>query len=105
MNLVLSHLTEKKFDLISLRLLPSPVSSHLMKKNPVLSHPIKKKSHLILVLTQDRTGPGQKILILAVSLSRAGKSSRASSITKSHAHVASMNDNSCGYSSFDMHLV
>src|SRR5216117_960722 len=44
MNLVLSHLTEKKFDLISLRLLSSSVSSHLMKKNLILSHLMKIKS-------------------------------------------------------------
>jgi len=37
--------------------------------------------------------------------SRAGKGSRASSTTKSHACVISMNDNLCGYSLFDMHLV
>ena len=68
MNLILSHPTEKKFDLISLRLLSSSVSSHPTKKNPVLSHPIKKKSHPILILTWDRTRSGQEILILAVSL-------------------------------------
>src|SRR5437762_5984788 len=44
MNLILSHLTEKKFDFISLRLLSSSVSSHLMKKNLVLSHLMKIKS-------------------------------------------------------------
>ena len=68
MNLILFHLTEKKFDLISLRLLPPSVSSHLMKKNLVLSHPTEKKSHPVLILTRDRTGPGQEILVLAVSL-------------------------------------
>src|SRR5216117_868522 len=44
MNLILFHLTEKKFDLISLRLLSSSVSSHLMKKNLILSHLMKIKS-------------------------------------------------------------
>src|SRR5437762_7998310 len=44
MNLILSHLIEKKFDFISLRLLSFFVSSHLMKKNPVLSHFMKIKS-------------------------------------------------------------
>ena len=44
MNLILSHFTEKKFDLISLRLLSSSVSSHLMKKNSVLFHLMKIKS-------------------------------------------------------------
>ena len=39
------------------------------------------------------------------SSSRAGENSRASSTTKLHAHVASMNDNLHGYSSFDMRLV
>ena len=44
MNLILSHLIEKKFDLISLKLLSSSVSFHLTKKNPVLSHLMKIKS-------------------------------------------------------------
>ena len=44
MNLILSHLTEKKFDLISLRLLSSSVPSHLMKKNLILFHLMKIKS-------------------------------------------------------------
>ena len=44
MNLVLSHLTEKKFDLILLKLLSFSVSSHFMKKNPILFHLMKIKS-------------------------------------------------------------
>src|SRR2546429_228771 len=68
MNLILFHLTEKKFDLISLRLFSSSVSSHLMKKNLILSHFIKKKSCLILILTQNRIESEQKILILVISL-------------------------------------
>ena len=68
MNLVLSHFTEKKFDLISLRLLSSSVSSHFTKKNLILFHSIKKKSHPVLILTQDRTGPGREILVLVISL-------------------------------------
>src|SRR5438034_501323 len=38
------------------------------KKNLILSHLIKKKSHLILILTQDRTEPGREILVLVISL-------------------------------------
>src|SRR5207247_5749998 len=44
MNLILSHLTEKKFDLISLKLLSSSISSHFTKKNLILSHLMKIKS-------------------------------------------------------------
>src|SRR5947207_13126824 len=68
MNLILSHLTEKKFDFISLRLLSSSISSHFTKKNPILSHLTEKKSCSVLILTQNRTGPGQEILVLVVSL-------------------------------------
>ena len=39
------------------------------------------------------------------SSSRAGKNSRASSTTKSHVCMTSMNNNLCDYSSFDMRLV
>ena len=39
------------------------------------------------------------------SSSRADKDSRAFLTTKSHVCVIFMNDNSCDYSSFDMHLV
>ena len=39
------------------------------------------------------------------SSSRITEDSKASSITKSHIHVISMNDNLHDYSSFDMHLV
>ena len=44
MNLILSYFTEKKFDLISLKLLLFFVSSHFTKKFPVLSHFMKIKS-------------------------------------------------------------
>src|SRR5438034_11563216 len=44
MNLILFHFTEKKFDFISLKLLSSSVSSHLMKKNLILFHFMKIKS-------------------------------------------------------------
>ena len=68
MNLVLFHLTEKKFEFISLKLLSFSVSFHLMKKNSVLFHLTEKKSHLILILTWNRTESEWEILILAVSL-------------------------------------
>ena len=48
MNLILSHLTEKKFDFISLKLLSFSVSFHFMKKNPVLFHFMKIKSDSVL---------------------------------------------------------
>ena len=47
MNLILSHLTEKKFDLISLKLLSLSVSFHFMKKNLILFHLMKIKSDFV----------------------------------------------------------
>ena len=38
------HSVSQKLNLISLKLLSFSVSSHLMKKNPVLFHLMKKKS-------------------------------------------------------------
>ena len=54
MNLIRFHFTEKKFDFISLKLLSSSVSSHLMKKNLILSHFIKKK-----ISSHPDSDPGQ----------------------------------------------
>ena len=64
MNLILSHSTEKKFGFISLRLLSSSVSSHLMKKNLVLSHLMKIKSdpvssHQKKISSRPGPDPGQ----------------------------------------------
>ena len=64
MNLILSHLTKKKFDLISLKLFSSSVSSHLMKKNSVLSYLMKIKSdsvssHQKKILSRPGPDPGQ----------------------------------------------
>src|SRR5438034_9768120 len=44
MNLILFHFIEKKFHLISLRLLSFSVSFHFMKKNLILFHLMKIKS-------------------------------------------------------------
>ena len=41
---------------------------HFIKKKLILSHLTKKKSHLILILTWNRIGPGQKILVLVINL-------------------------------------
>src|SRR5437762_13067501 len=64
MNLVLSHLIEKKFNLISLKLLSSSVSSHFMKKNLILFHLMKIKSdsvssHQKKILSCPDSDPGQ----------------------------------------------
>src|SRR5947207_7457274 len=64
MNLILFHLTEKKFDLISLRLFSSSVSFHLMKKNLVLFHLMKIKSgsvsfHQKKISSRPGPDPGQ----------------------------------------------
>ena len=37
--------------------------------------------------------------------SKADENNKASSTTKSHVHMIFMNNNSCDYSSFDMHFV
>src|SRR5438034_54161 len=78
MNLVLFHSTKNESGSVSShqkKVWSCLISSKKIwsclvppKKNLVLSHPTEKKSRPVLVLTRDRTGQGQEILVLVVSI-------------------------------------